>query len=103
MNRGGQGRVAEIERRSLHNEAVLIDDQAEPPMRREEGEAMTAKISVDAALDHAGDTASLHFLAEQRQCHAKPFGDDGGIDLDGIILEFDFCHVVAVSFRVGAG
>src|ERR1700676_4953783 len=61
-------------------------------MRGEEGQAMATLIRIDPALGKARDTARAHPLLEQGQRHAEPVGDDGRIDLDFTIFEFDRFH-----------
>ena len=55
---------------------------------------MPAAIRVDPALGEARDLAGAHLLLKQGQRNAEPIGNDGGVDLDGAILEFDRFHAV---------
>ena len=53
-------RVAETERRTLHDRAAVVDDKAKPPMRGEECQAIAAAVRIDPALAKACDPAGLH-------------------------------------------
>ena len=63
---------------------------------------MPAAIGVDPALGKTGDLACTHLLLKPGQRKPEPIGDDGGVDLDGAILEFDrfyAVHLVGVITR----
>jgi len=53
---------------------------------------MSAQIRIDPAFGKARDVACAHPLLEQGQRDAEPVGDDGRIDLNLAIFEFDRFH-----------
>ena len=55
---------------------------------------MPAAVGVDPALGKTRDLARAHLLLKPGQGKAEPVGHDGGVDLDGAILEFDRFHAV---------
>ena len=53
---------------------------------------MPAQIRIDPALGKARDPARAHPFLEQGQRDAEPVGDDGRVDLNLAIFEFDRLH-----------
>ena len=88
-----QRRVSEIERGALNDRARCVDDEAKPPMPGEEGQAVPAAVGLDPALGKARDPACAHLFPEHgRGGDCQAVGDDGRIDLNGAILEFNRFH-----------
>ena len=57
-------------------------------------------IRIDPALGKARNVARAHALLEHGQRDAKPVGDDGCIDLDLAIFEFDRFHDAGAALRL---
>ena len=62
---------------------------------------MPAEIGIDPAFGKARDPARAHLFLQQGGGQAEAFGDDGGVDLNGAIFEFDRFHVLPLMFRCG--
>jgi len=62
---------------------------------------MSASVGIDATLGKARDPARAHLLLQQRRRQAEAFGDDGGVDLDGAIFEFDRFHGLLLTRHGG--
>ena len=59
------------------------------------------QIGVDPALGKARDPARAHLFLQQGGRQAEAFGDDGGVDLHGAVLEFDRFHALHLMVRCG--
>src|SRR5258708_6910150 len=74
------------------------------PERGEECERVSAGVGMGPALEQARDLAGPHLLAEHGQGDAEALGDDGRVDLNIAVLEFDRLHAVPAGlFLVRTG
>ena len=61
-------------------------------MLGEKRQPMPTAIRINAPLGQTRDLAGAHLSPEQRQRDAEALGDDGRIDPNGVILEFNRLH-----------
>jgi hypothetical protein len=84
-----QGAISKINRRAAHDTSAIIDDQAQAPAFVKEGEAVTARIVIDAMLANACNRICAHEAQNLLRLQSESCTDDRRVYLDGAVVNRD--------------
>lgn len=78
--------------------ATIVDDDMKTSVVQEKCEPCAARVFSLTALMFADDFSVTNKNLDSQGINPEPFTNDGRVDLDLAVIEFDFCHVSQLAF-----
>ncbi len=88
-----KGLLRIVDRRTLNHVAESVDDEAKPPVLREERQTMPALVFGDPTLIPRGNLPVAQMFLNDRRNDPETVRNGLGVNLDGTFLKFNCSHL----------